>query len=101
MAHATQALDALSADPETQRMARDRADSEKLYAMSLRASREEGVAEGVEIGQRNALLRFLAARQFDLTPAQRAMIDAADLPTLESWTDLAFSGADLDELFAV
>jgi len=45
-------------------------------------------------------VRFLASRRLELTPAQRRMIDAADLPTLERWIDLAFSSADVDELFA-
>lgn len=91
MANATQALDALSEDPETQRLARDRADSEKLYAMSLRASREEGVVEGhqsgVAEGSANTLLKQLRLKFGELPPAVVTRVREGSMDELDAWAE--------------
>ena len=83
MAQATQALDALSEDPETQRLARDRADSEKLYAMSLRASREEGVAEG----RADTLLKQLGIKFGELPDAVVTRVRGGSTAELDAWAE--------------
>ena len=91
MAQATQALDALSEDPETQRQARDRADSEKLYAMSLRVGREEALAEGhhsgVVEGSANTLLKQLGIKFGELPPAVVARVREGSIAELDAWAE--------------
>jgi predicted transposase/invertase (TIGR01784 family) len=67
MAQAKQALEELSADPEAQRLALERAAALKFYAMDLDASREEGRAEGRAQGQRKALVKQLTLKFGTLT----------------------------------
>ena len=91
MAQATRALDAASEDPETQRLAGDREDSEKLYAMSLRASREEGVAEGRQSGltegRADALLRQLQLEFGELPPAVVKGVREGSVEKLDAWAE--------------
>jgi predicted transposase/invertase (TIGR01784 family) len=121
MQSAKQALEELSQDPLAARLARERADSLKLYEMSLlRAAREgraqgkaegkaegraegkaEGKAQGKAEGKAETVLTVLAARGLLVSESTRALIKAqTDLITLERWVVRALTAASAEELLA-
>lgn len=76
--------------------------------VSLEALREEalteGMAEGKAEGEREALQRalraILGARGLSLTPAQEALIDAAERSALDGWIVRAAVSTSADALFS-
>jgi len=70
----------------------------KLWNEVVESAQEEGRTRGLEEGQRAALVKLLVARGFAPDEAQRARIDAADLPTLELWFTRAVTAARIDDV---
>ena len=68
----------------------------------IEQGREQGRAEGREQGQlnhaRSTLARLIFKRFGEVSEAQRARIDAADLATLEAATDLIFTAQAPNEI---
>src|SRR5690606_35009787 len=71
MATAVKTLAELSEDPELARQAREREDSQRLYEMSLRLSKAEGIAEGKVLEARQRIRELCAAFQVELTRERR------------------------------
>jgi predicted transposase/invertase (TIGR01784 family) len=99
------ALEELSQDPEAQRIARDRADSLRVYQWTLEETRREGKVEGkiegkVE-GKIEGLLMVLRARAFDVPGDVKSRIFAeTDHATLDRWLVRAVTAPSIDDVFA-
>lgn len=96
MSTAKEALDRLSQDPETSRIARERADAVKLYKLDLAASHAEGRAEG----QIQLLLKQLRLRFGELPESIHRRVETADSECLESWGERILTAGTLDGVFA-
>lgn len=94
MALAKDTLDQLSQDPETHRLARERADAIKLYEMDLAAARADATAAG----KAELLLKQLAVRFGPLSEATRARVEAATSDQLDTWAERVLTAAALDEV---
>lgn len=96
MALATHTLDILSQDPETYRIARERADALRLYQIDLATTRAEGRAEG----EAKILLKQLGKRFGPLSRATRARVEAATAEQLDRWAERVLTEPSLDEVLA-
>jgi predicted transposase/invertase (TIGR01784 family) len=105
---ATQALEALSQDPETRRRVRYRAHELKLHQIDLDASREQGLEKGLEKGRREGrraglaevLLKQLRQRFGRPPAAVQACVRTATVKQLETWLGRVVTAQSLDELLA-
>jgi predicted transposase/invertase (TIGR01784 family) len=78
MATAVKALENLSQDPETQRIARDREDSLRFYNMSLAQREREGLEQGIRLQQRKTVTELCSAFGVKLTQARLTALDDPD-----------------------
>jgi predicted transposase/invertase (TIGR01784 family) len=60
--------------------------------------REEGRREGVQLGQREMLLKLLRARFGELSAAAIALVNAADVTELDLWLERALSASKLADV---
>jgi hypothetical protein len=101
MLSAKQALEELSQDPTASRLARERADSLKLYEMSLRRAARDAKAEGKAEGKAETVLAVLSARGLAVSESARAQISTqTNLSVLERWVVRAATAASVDEVLA-
>ena len=112
MRTAKQALDQLSQDSATRRLAREREDAIMLYQIELAESRAEGEAkgrtegeakgrtEGEAKGRATLLLKQLGLRFGPLSDATRARVQAASIEQLDTWAERILSAATLDDVLA-
>ena len=89
---AKQALDELSQDPATRRLARERADAVKLYQLDAAAWQT--------VGEAKLLLRQLGLRFGPLSDATRARVEAATRQQLDAWGERILTAQTLDEVLA-
>ncbi len=93
---AKQTLEELSQDPETRRLARERADAIKLYEMELAASQAEARAEGEAHGRAALLLKQLTLRFGPPSQETRARVEAATIEQLDVWAERVLTQGSLD-----
>jgi hypothetical protein len=108
MQSAKSALEELSLDPQAARLARERADSLKLYhwtiAQAANEARLEGKREG-ELrgkleGKHEALLAVLAARGLAVSEAAQARLVAeSDPEVLGRWLVRAATAESIEQVF--
>ncbi|MEO5372540.1 MAG: hypothetical protein H7833_20915, partial [Magnetococcus sp. DMHC-1] len=60
---------------------------------------EDGRVKGIQEGMANVLLQILRRRHADLPAQVEAQVLAADLETLQMWTDQALDGCAWSEIF--
>ena len=105
MQTAKNTLEAISADPGTQSLVREREMARRAHEHLMYSARAEGRVEGeakgrVE-GEAQAVLAVLEARGIPVTEQQRQQIlECQDLEQLNSWVRRAVTLAVVDELFA-
>jgi predicted transposase YdaD len=111
MAQAKTTLEVISAEPDVQRLARERQLALDTYWFSMAAARTEGRKEGREEGEaigrqqgeargRGAMLKRLVATRFGSLPVHlEARIDAACAEQLDAWFDSALTAPSLSDLF--
>ena len=105
MQTAKNTLEAISADPGTQSLVREREMARRAHEHLMYSARAEGRVEGeakgrVE-GEAQAVLAVLEARGIPVTEQQRQQIlECQDLERLNSWVRKAVTLAVVDELFA-
>ena len=108
MSIAKDALDQLSQDPATHRLARERDEAIKLYQLELavygpqeRAKGEaKGRTEGEAKGEAKLLLKMLTLRFGPLSDATRARVEAASIEQRDTWAERILSAATLDDVLA-
>ena len=96
MQTAKNTLEAISADPNAQSLAREREMAMRAHEHLLHTARAEGEAQG----EARAVLTFLEARGLTLTEQQRQRIlTCTDLEQLNTWVRKAVTLIDVEELF--
>jgi predicted transposase/invertase (TIGR01784 family) len=100
MTIAKDALDQLSQDPATHRLARERADAIKLYQIELAAYGRQARAEGEAKGEAKLLLKQLGLRFGPLSDAIRAQVAAASIDQLDTWAERILTATALDDVLA-
>lgn len=74
--------------------------AERLMAegkeLGIAEGMQAGIAEGEALGKSQTLTRLLERRFVNLTAAQRARIEAADVTRLDTWLDRIFDGDSVD-----
>jgi hypothetical protein len=75
MAAALEALENLSADPDAQRLAREREDALRLHEIGLAHDRREARAEGRAEALKETILLLSTTLGIELTHAQRTSLD--------------------------
>lgn len=112
MSLAKDTLDALSQDPTTRRLAREREDALKLYQIDLATSKRlglqeglqeglrEGEAEGIRKGKAELVLKLIGLRFGPPSEATHARIMAAPSEQLDGWAERLLTAATLDEVLA-
>jgi Domain of unknown function (DUF4351) len=104
MSIAKDALDQLSQDPATHRLARERVEAIKLYRFELaahgRQARAEGEAKGRTEGEPKVLLKLLGLRFGPVSEVAKAHVEAASLEQLDTWAERILTAATLDEVLA-
>ena len=96
MSLAKQTLEALSQDPATHRLVREREEAIKLYRIDLVTSKAEGLLEG----KAELLLKLLAIRFGPLPEPTRARITAATTEQIDTWAERMLTASTLDEVLA-
>jgi hypothetical protein len=101
IAQAVALLDALSADPDVQRMAAEREEAFLMCRFELGEARGEarGRAEGLE-RQRAMIERLLRTRFGEPTPASLDRVATASVEELDRVAERLLGAASLDEVFA-
>ena len=100
MAETKSTLDALSAQPDIQALARERELALDHYWYSLGAARNEGRAEGELIGRAEGIIAVLEARGLPLSTEQRLRIEQiSDLGELDRMVRKAATVSMVDALF--
>lgn len=100
MAIAKHTLEELSRDPESNRLARERADAVKLYQMDLAAVRAEARAEGRAEERAEVLLKLLGLRFGPLSATIEDRVREATPERLERCVERVLTAETLDEVFA-
>ena len=100
MSLAKQTLEALSQDPATHRLVREREEAIKLYRIDLVTSKAEGLLEGKAEGKAELLLKLLAIRFGPLPEPTRARITAATTEQIDTWAERMLTASTLDEVLA-
>jgi predicted transposase/invertase (TIGR01784 family) len=94
-------LEAISADPGAQSLAREREMARRAHEHLLYCARVEAKAEGRAEGEARTILAFLEARDIVVTEAQRERIlQCTDFERLSTWVRKAVTLSDVNELFA-
>jgi predicted transposase/invertase (TIGR01784 family) len=96
---AKDALDKLSADPETLERVERREIELKLHEYGAALLREQGRSEGRSEGKRQTLLRLLAIKFGELPPEPAARIEIASEADLDLWLERLLSATALDSVF--
>lgn len=89
-------LDKLSQDPQARAHARARAAAERMHAVGMRASREEGI----QLGEARFLIRMLEHRFGDLSTTQEERVLNASPHTLQYWAARLFDAQSLEDIFS-
>ena len=108
MSIAKDALDQLSQDPATHRLAREREEAAKLYQFELAThgdqerakGRTEGEAKGRTEGEAKLLLKQLTLRFGPLSEATRARVASASTEQRDTWAERILTAAPLDDVLA-
>ncbi len=101
MQTAKSTLEAISADPGTQSLVREREMARRAHEHLLYSAGIAGEARGRVEGEAHAVLAVLEARGIPVTEQQRQQIlECQDLERLNSWVRKAVTLAVVDELFA-
>jgi cell fate (sporulation/competence/biofilm development) regulator YlbF (YheA/YmcA/DUF963 family) len=94
-------LEAISADPGAQSLAREREMARRAHEHLMYCARVEAKAEGRAEGEARTILAFLEARDIVVTEAQRERIlQCTDFERLSTWVRKAVTLSDVNELFA-
>lgn len=96
MSIAKDALDQLSQDPATHRLARERDEAMKLYQLELATYGHQERAKG----EAKLLLKQLGLRFGPLSDATRARVEAASVEQRDTWAERILTAPTLDDVLA-
>jgi hypothetical protein len=99
MTTALKALEQLSEDPETARLARAREESMFFYHSSIAHAERQGRQEGLLEGERKGLLLLLGTKFGEVPASIELRLQQGTDAELMRWTERVLSASSIDDVF--